>query len=534
SRTVREKIIQVGKDLLTTEGESLGDLSRDDVTGIVLQSCCDLAQDYQRSGLHGKAAQILSLGREMVPDEPRLLEQMGDLYAEAGSIDRLAEVAEQLASLYRKRGEIENIGDAYERLLSVDPGNLLGLERLVEWEQERGSLIGRFQMALSFANALSSKGLVGRAAEILRQARSYDMDALSNLSDDDREAALQRILQATEKLASLNKARGEIREITLDRNLLAGQLAAQQCHEQAIAIASEVVQDAPQESAAWLVLASSYHATGQLERALESYTRLAEFFDTEATLTDRDSIRRAEDAYRTILALDPQALWAEENLARLLSRSGREREALDLLQALLEKIRKTKDVGRVISVARLIVSLDPNDRDALSVLKDTLTERGDTAGALGVLDSLVAILRRESSEKGKPSADVLDLLKQRIQLQPGRVEYRTELADFLAQTGEVEKATAEWSAVAEIFISQGRADLAEKAFEKQIGLSPQSPRIREAFGGMLRSVGRLQDSAANYAIAARLYHEQNHVEESLKDVRTALQIDPWSEEAMQA
>lgn len=532
SRTAREKLIEVGRNVLAAEQFPPGDLPREDVVEIVLQSCCELAQDYQRSGLHGKATQILSLGRELAPAEPRLLEQLGDIYAEAGSVDRLGEVAEQLADLYRQRGELENVGDTYERLLRVDPGNLLALERLVEWERERGSLIGRFQMALSFAGALSSKGLVGRAAEVYRQARTLDLDSLPSLSEDDVHTALQRILQITDKLAALNKARGEVREITLDRTRLAEQLAEKQFHEQAAALASEVVQDAPQEVSAWSVLASSCRALKQTKRALECYTKLAELLDTDIALTDKDSIKRAQEAYQSILELDDQSLWAEENLARLLSRSGQQSESLSLLKTLLEKAQKAGDVSRVVSAAKLITTLDPNDRNCLTVLKDTLAQRGDVAGALQALDKLVMLTQRERVEEEVPSSDLLSLLQQRIQLAPDQSEYLIAFADALAQVGEVDKAAEQWKAVGEMCVSQGRTDLAEKAFEKQIELCPNSVETHEAYGEMLRTSGRVHDSARIYAIAAHLRLQSNGITEALRNVRTALQADPWSAEAM--
>jgi tetratricopeptide (TPR) repeat protein len=153
---------------------------------------------------------------------------------------------------------------------------------------------------------------------------------------------------------------------------------------------------------------------------------------------------------RTVLDLDPNDVTARVKLGRLLLVAGQFDEALhlvndvkdadgqnaDLLALKAAVLFKLKDSTGAVQVAQAALKIDPANKGALFVLANDDFERGDTKGALEILNNKaiaqgtdigVELFKLQIFEKTEDMQHAEALLQRLIELYPKEVSFKKEL-----------------------------------------------------------------------------------------------------------
>jgi cellulose synthase operon protein C len=152
---------------------------------------------------------------------------------------------------------------------------------------------------------------------------------------------------------------------------------------------------------------------------------------------------------RTVIELDPKDVADRVKLARLLLLGGAADEALklvndandidghnaDVLALKAGILFKLKDANGAIQAAQAALNLDPKNSSATSVIAADKMDRGDTKGALQILDEATAekddlgidLFKLQILEKSKDLQQAEVLLRKLSQLYPTEPGFRKEL-----------------------------------------------------------------------------------------------------------
>ncbi len=183
--------------------------------------------------------------------------------------------------------------------------------------------------------------------------------------------------------------------------------------ENAMKLANELIKANPQNAAAHKILARVY--AGQIG-------------DPDQGKIDQAMLKSALAEYRNITQIDPKDTESLSMLARL-SRISHDSEGA-------EKAYKA------------MLAIDPNDDDALTGLATVYSERGDIAGAIGILkqaaeqnpDATKVTTLAELYEQDNQYSQAADLWKQALPMTNDNVTVRKHYAVMLEKAGRTDEA----------------------------------------------------------------------------------------------
>ncbi len=200
--------------------------------------------------------------------------------------------------------------------------------------------------------------------------------------------------------------------------------------DQAIAEYRAVVEDQPSDWNTANTLGDLYFRAGQIDKAADEYSRIAEHLGTEGFFS------KAVALYKKILKIKPdeeRAMWHIGNLA---ARQGLLVEARSHFKTLAERRRARGDVRGEAEVRVRLGDLDGADVETRLAGARARVQLGDVKTAVERLKASAADLQ----EKGK-EPDALRLLTEAAQLAPDDLDLRRLLLQAFMARGDFEAAS---------------------------------------------------------------------------------------------
>ena len=181
----------------------------------------------------------------------------------------------------------------------------------------------------------------------------------------------------------------------------------------------------PRDAKLLLEIGDAYRRWGEMEEAVNQYTRVAEQYKTDGF----DA--RAVAVYKQILNIDSKRYPAHVALSEVYQRMGLESEAVAALQAAADGYRQEGNKREALDLLRRMAQLDPTNTTSRLKVAELLQQEGMEDDALAEYDAVVEELKRSGA------TDQLAPLYERIlELQPSRGDLLLALAQLHLEAGD--------------------------------------------------------------------------------------------------
>jgi tetratricopeptide (TPR) repeat protein len=262
--------------------------------------------------------------------------------------------------------------------------------------------------------------------------------------------------------------------------------------EPAIAEYVRLTEEAPRDWNLANTLGDLYVRAGQVDKAVEQFTRIAD------SLNEDGFLPRASAIYKKVLKLKPDHEHALLQAGEIAASLGLLADARLYLTQIVER-RQARGDRRGASQARIrLGTLDPADFNARMQAAEARVEIGDSAGAARDLKEIAA----ELLEKDRP-VDAIEPLRRAAEIAPDDDEIRTRLLHVYVSTGDFERARAcastseQLKSLAAVLESAGREDAALEALSEAARLEPDNGELRARLARAFVARGDLS-AAAEY------------------------------------
>jgi Tfp pilus assembly protein PilF len=205
----------------------------------------------------------------------------------------------------------------------------------------------------------------------------------------------------------------------------------------------------------------------------------------------------AERAFRDALAMDPNVVGAQENLANILAERGDRRGAGQAYeQAVAASPRDPKalanlasfqlnagDLAAAEATAQRALAIDPDHSEALRILGVVREQRGDLAGARDAYERALRFTREQPRLENNLAG--LDMREGRLAEAEVRLRRAVEL--------DPEYALA-WTNLGVLYVNSERLDDAVTALQRATELQPNSQQAWLQLAEVLRQLGRTAEA----------------------------------------
>ncbi len=258
----------------------------------------------------------------------------------------------------------------------------------------------------------------------------------------------------------------------------------------AIAEYLRVVEDQPRDWNTANVLGDLYIRAGQIDKAVDQYTRIADSLNEEGFLS------KAGALYKKILKVKPDDEHALIQGAEIASSQGLLHDARSYLNTVAERRRARGDARGAAQIRIRLGNLDPADFEARAIAARARVEIGDTPGALRDFKEIAAAL----TEQGR-DADAIEALREAAALSPDDEELRERLLAVYIGTGDFARARecagtpGQFKSLAAALEAKGHPDHALEALQQAARLDPDDAALKATLATAFVARGDLATAA---------------------------------------
>ncbi len=242
----------------------------------------------------------------------------------------------------------------------------------------------------------------------------------------------------------------------------------------------------PKDAKLRLEIGDAHRRWGQVDEAIETYTRVAEQYTREGF----DA--RAVAVYKQILNLDPDRYASYEPLAELYERMGLVAEAINALQTAADGFHRQGKKREALELLRRMATIDPANTTSRLKVADLLRQEGLQEEAVSEYVEVAEELERQGDLESLCNA-----YRRILELDPSRPDVMANLARSL--------------------VAQGDAAGAESYAVQAVEASPQEPSLFELLADVYRSLGR-EDALPDVYRRLADVHRQRGDEEQARDI----------------
>ena len=280
-------------------------------------------------------------------------------------------------------------------------------------------------------------------------------------------------------------------------------------YDKAIAELKKLVEDDRTDVRTLLKLGEAYVKTGNTKESIDAYERAAGIY------TEQGFYLKAVAVFKQILRVDANvpelhlklaelyqqlgltsdALQHYHNVATFYESHGRARDALEMLKRMVDldpdNLASRIKLGELFAQQGLVAQATQELRNALVFLKsqqrfDDFVRVGEKlvvydASALDIARDLANIYM----QRGQPSV-ALSKLQICFKAEPRNVEVLGLIAQAFLAMQQVPKTISVFKEMAKIYASDGKADLAQRTWQRVIELSPGDSEAEQALGKYLQ------------------------------------------------
>ncbi|KPL11510.1 hypothetical protein AMJ85_03595, partial [candidate division BRC1 bacterium SM23_51] len=431
-----------------------------------------------------------------------------------------AEVLQLLVAFYRLQGDNDSLvqtllrlAAAQRRVGSPDAAEATYLEIFAVRPDEARALLGHADLVHTERGFAAAKPLYQRYVEQLLSVGRSEEAVRVHLrciewapEDVDCRRALGALLA---EQGDLGEARTQWEAAaTTYLTVHDSPAAAAECYE---AILDHYLED----TEARKNLARLYVLAGEAEAAMREFRRAAEQLkahgDTEGEI----------ETYRAALEAFPGDNVLTRQLAELLSSRGRQDEACTLLEDLLRLHDERGEPEDALTTLRQLLELAPDRDDWRERLALLLTSLDDETAAAE--QYLVLADQRARAGQTDRAIAARQWVKEH---KPADTENRRALADLYRTCNDLESLKHELDELAALWRHSGEAARALEVMEERLALDPDDIEHRLALTEAREQAGQPEAAADDYHRLGELFHERRETDRAREMLERVLKLRP--------
>ena len=510
-------------------------------------------------GRFEEAAELVGIAVQMNPMETPLRRQQIDLYLQAGRRDRAHERYAALAELAISRQKWDEAEAATTRALEIAPQD----PQMLEFQAEVLHAQGRTAEALSRYMKLARDHV---AHERWAPAKRTLLRILTSMDPNHVEAALL--------LAEVGAGLGDLRPARECLRRIANHLIAQKDFSQAELVLRQLHEIAPDDPVVLVQLASVYNNLGEEGDLLDVYRQLV------TTYIANEAYPKAREYCTAILDRDPENIWALEQMLKVCDLTDKPKLIPELCLRLAQVYEKLDDADHVQEYyeralqcepanvqaridyieflrglhrfeaasqqAQIVVGQLAEQRrhgEAIQLVEDLLRQTPDD---VKLRRALIEMCRRAGLQRELIShctqlinlfyrrnefAEVVDLYRELLQLEPENVTFRTHLIDALLRLKRRDEAIQQYHLLAEFYLGRQNFEDAEHTLKNLLDEAPGNPRALELLVGILLETGRQEQAIQSIRELSEIYVGLGKPDKAVEMLRRILTFEPDNREA---
>ncbi len=294
-----------------------------------------------------------------------------------------------------------------------------------------------------------------------------------------------------------------------------------------LALYKKILNINPADATALLSLAELNEAKGLVNDAMKFYLAAA---DSLAKEGDKEKLR---EIYEKIIALSPSNIPLRNKVAEVYFREGLQSEAVKQYQSIARLYADKGDTGKALDFYRKTLDIEPVNRDAILETSTLYAKAGDIeqaverlkeASSLFPQDTEILLTCADILAKAGRSDEATELLRQVIEIEPANSRARKLLGDIHIQSGDKEKAWAEYLPVLDDLLLEENYDDAIKLLDsfKQIDPVETGKRLVSLY----KQIGDNLQTIRELTSLGEVFIGEGRQKEALNCYREALKITP--------
>ncbi len=473
------------------------------------------AARYAASGDYRRAIQEYERILTTTPDDPDMLNLVGDTYRKVGARDKAVEMFDRAVELYAAQAYYDNAIAICKKILRIDPD--------------------RSEVMKTLAELYMNQGLSGQATSFLveyavkkKEDGDYEsmVDAYKSLIDIRPEDIGLRMKLADEYigLGRLGDACTQLQEISI--------LYKKEGRYEEVVNIEKLIREITSPDDEWVVedyveRAKNAEESGETDEAAGYYYQAGELYLKQATY------HQAKDVFLKVAQLKPQELKPWQRLIQMAERLDDRRSEMGAYFGLASALVERGAMDSAASVYRRILSTEPGNEEAVRALE--AMGRGDLVQAEvssehGEGEALEAAVEHatdrpvfkvaEEESQGQPISldDLMSAFRSGVEENISKDDYSThyDLGVSFKEMGRLDEAISHLKKAAEgdkerlkahellgrCYTEKGDIDTAIDWFQKGFSLDGYSDQeylgLRYGLGMAYEAVGRMDDALREY------------------------------------
>ncbi|MBE0574857.1 MAG: tetratricopeptide repeat protein [Desulfuromonadales bacterium] len=294
-----------------------------------------------------------------------------------------------------------------------------------------------------------------------------------------------------------------------------------------IAVYKQIQKIEPSRVDIYHSLAELNEKQGLIGNALTEYRNLISFYDKNGMHHD------AIEVLQKMAALDPDNLNFSAKIAESLMASGRNEDALEKFQAIIETLAEKAEHIKVVKLYERFLEICPEEGTSRLPLARSLLKSGSPDKAIQVLKSLLKHLPEDPDINqcltdayvaNQDFANARLTLNHLLKLKDDDLDLREYYLRICLDAGDVDRARDRFEEWKDTFIHAGRGTVLQDFHEELRGAFPGDPMVAGMFSAASRAVG---DTAARdeLDVAAVVSAESDEKPSTQKTLTAGLELD---------
>jgi len=186
----------------------------------------------------------------------------------------------------------------------------------------------------------------------------------------------------------------------------------------------------------------------------------------------RGHFEKAIESYLALLRMDARDRRVRQRLGELYLKVGRESDGVRHLREVSNQLQREGHSRQAISVLKKLTELLPDDRELVAEMANAYSRAGLPAEAARIYRQAVSMFAAPEARRA------IELLQRLIELQPGDLRLRFELADLMESVNEHASAVATYRELATIYFRRGAMSEVVRALEAALDIDPTDTELR--------------------------------------------------------